>query len=134
MTKKKRSPNVADMLSDMARPSFQRVQLERVRVKPLPNIIEGIGKVYWSESGQRTIIPKLRRRQVYVRAHGHCEQQDCRSTENLQIHHINGDPSDHSLENLILLCGYHHGLQTANQRPYFPKSKPFGVWKDYGNG
>ncbi len=110
-------------------PSFQPVSFERIHAKPMPNIIEGTGKVYWGEPGKRTPIPMSTRRQVYSRAHNHCEWPGgCPSTKNLQIHHINGDPSDHRLDNLILLCKRHHDLLTNKQRPYFPKTPE--VWRE----
>lgn len=125
----KRIKNKINNISEL--PSFQPVTFTRVHVKPLPNIIEGIGKVYWGEAGQRTRIPMPTRRQVYTRAHGHCEWLGCLATKNLEIHHINGDPSDHSPDNLILLCKKHHNILTDRQKPYFPKSKPFGVWQEF---
>ncbi|GGO70648.1 hypothetical protein GCM10012289_34540 [Nonomuraea cavernae] len=38
----------------------------------------------------------------------------CRSTENLEVDHI-GDPSDHDLANLRLLCRTHHRRRTGRQ-------------------
>ena len=106
----------------------------RVPAKPLPDPIEGTGKIYWSESGQRTPIPNSTRSKVEDRAHGHCEYpKGGPHTRGLEIHHINGDPSDHRLENLILLCKKHHDLQTDKQRPFFQKVKPFGVWRESVN-
>jgi len=112
-------------------PSFQPVQFERIHAKPLPNIIEGTGKVYWSEKGQRTPIPASIRHKVWDRANGHCEYNGGPHEGRLQIHHINGDPSDHSLDNLILLCEKHHRLQTNKQRPYWQKPGGFGIWKEF---
>jgi hypothetical protein len=39
----------------------------------------------------------------------------CGSTERLEVDHI-GDPADHDLDNLRLLCHTHHALRTNAQR------------------
>ena len=45
---------------------------------------------------------------------GHCE--NCGSTQNLDIHHLNGDKHDHSLHNLTVLCHQCHMREHANQK------------------
>ena len=57
------------------------------------------------------VSPKTRRH-VWRRDHGKCCVPGCRSTRNLDIHHIvprerNGS---HDADNLTLCCGGHHGL------------------------
>lgn len=44
-----------------------------------------------------------------------CEYEGCAYCQNLELHHINGNPSDNRLENLQLLCPNHHAM-TENFR------------------
>jgi len=57
-----------------------------------------------------TDIPLATRRLVFHRDHRRCTVPGCRSTHNLEIHHINPRDAggDHALANLTLLCGAHH--------------------------
>lgn len=65
--------------------------------------IIGIGR------NSRTIPPWLRRL-VYHRDGGRCQFPGCRNTKWLQVHHRQhwADGGTTDLDNLILLCGYHH--------------------------
>jgi hypothetical protein len=58
----------------------------------------------------RTPIPEETREYVFKRAHYRCQydQGRCGKTENLDIHHINRDRTNHNINNLILLCPEHH--------------------------
>lgn len=57
---------------------------------------------------QRTAIPKDIQKQVFVRAKDRCQFPYCQEREGLEIHHIRGEPTNHNLNNLILLCRNHH--------------------------
>ena len=52
------------------------------------------------------------RRHVWRRDHGKCCVPGCRSTRNLDIHHLieRARGGSHDADNLVLLCGGHHGL------------------------
>lgn len=49
-----------------------------------------------------------------LKAHYKCEE--CGSKKKLECHHVNGDPSDHSLNNLRILCSVCHQPHTNVQR------------------
>jgi hypothetical protein len=55
-------------------------------------------------------IPDAVRRLVWARDHGRCRVPGCRSTRNLDLHHIRHreDGGDHTADNLLLLCAGHH--------------------------
>jgi hypothetical protein len=55
----------------------------------------------------RIPIPKYTRRAVLSRAGGFCEECG-RRVRHPDVHHINHDPSDNSVENLIVVCGDCH--------------------------
>ncbi len=69
-------------------------------------------KAYFAQMGkerkikERKPLPKDTKNKVYDLAGDKC--QICGKRGNLKIHHIDGDPSNHILTNLILLCGNHH--------------------------
>jgi hypothetical protein len=67
------------------------------------NIMVGVGR------NSRT-VPGWLRRLVYHRDGGQCQFPGCTSRRWLQVHHrhhwVDGGPTD--LDNLILLCGFHH--------------------------
>lgn len=44
-----------------------------------------------------------------------CEIEGCEYCQNLELHHINGDPTDNRIENLQILCPNHHAA-TENFR------------------
>ena len=58
---------------------------------------------------ERTDVPVPIKKQVFRRAGHMCQYPGCRERKNLQIHHIDGNPSNHHPNNLILLCPNHHG-------------------------
>lgn len=67
------------------------------------NHVVGVGR-------SRRTIPGWLRRLVYVRAGGCCQYPGCSNRRWLQVHHkqhwVDGGATD--LENLIVLCGFHH--------------------------
>ncbi|MCP5026730.1 MAG: DUF222 domain-containing protein [Actinomycetia bacterium] len=63
--------------------------------------------------GRKTkVVPRWLRRRLERRDHHHCQFPDCSTTNRLHAHHIihwtNHGPTD--LDNLILLCPFHHRL------------------------
>lgn len=57
--------------------------------------------------GRRRVVPpewKHIREMVKRRDGYRCQQPGCGSTEFLHVHHVNGDPNDNRLENLVTLC------------------------------
>ncbi|MFH1770327.1 MAG: hypothetical protein ABH828_02100 [archaeon] len=58
--------------------------------------------------GKKNRIPisKKEKNKVYDIANNRC--QACGKVARLKIHHIDEDPSNNNLSNLILLCGNHH--------------------------
>ena len=65
-------------------------------------------------SNKRTPIPIDVQRQVIGRAKSRCQWEWCKRHGSLEIHHIDGKPSNHRLNNLIYLCPNHH--QDAHDR------------------
>ncbi len=63
----------------------------------------------------RTRIPAKVKREVFRRANNAC--QVCGKLETPKIHHIDRDPSEPNLNNLILLCPEHHDLADRNVYP-----------------
>jgi hypothetical protein len=55
---------------------------------------------------KRLPIPDKTKNKVYDMAGGKC--QECGKKGNLKIHHIDGNPSNNRITNLVLLCGNHH--------------------------
>lgn len=65
-----------------------------------------LGRTHW---GNRKAVPLPIRRAVYLRAKGECEKKDshvCKGS--LGIHHIDGDPRNNELSNLLLVCASYH--------------------------
>ncbi len=60
------------------------------------------------EKKERIPVPVDTKKSVYERANYKC--QSCGVTVNLHIHHIDKDPSNNSLSNLVLLCPTDHAL------------------------
>jgi len=52
----------------------------------------------------RKPIPNTIRLQVYSRANHRCENPACSYSSNVDIHHIDGNPSNSDINNLIALC------------------------------
>jgi hypothetical protein len=85
----------------------------------------------------RTPIPKAIEEYVFRRAHNRCQYDrgHCGRTENLEIHHIDRDRTNHDRNNLILLCPEHHEkADHGNYRVWQLKDwmKYPGTPKDYG--
>ena len=60
----------------------------------------------------RTHIPNEIQRELMIRSGYKCSMTNCPVTNPLEFHHINGDPRDNRIENLIVLCSNHHGMAT----------------------
>ena len=56
------------------------------------------------------VVPPATRRAADRRAHGRCQVPGCRATRHLHRHHIDHDPTNHDIDNLVVLCGAHHRL------------------------
>lgn len=61
-------------------------------------------------SNKRIHIPNELRRQLLVECGHKCTIHLCDEKTTLDVHHINGNPSDNRKENLIVLCANHHRL------------------------
>ena len=68
-----------------------------------------IGSDHEPKRAKQDVSPATRRA-VYRRDHGACRVEGCRSSRNLDVHHIIARAlgGSHELENLLLLCGAHH--------------------------
>jgi hypothetical protein len=64
---------------------------------------------------ERTPIPASVDRQVRVEAGFRCSMTRCAATSGLEIHHIDGDPSNHDPGNLLLLCAVCHARVTNGE-------------------
>ena len=64
--------------------------------------------------GQRPSIPADIRRQIEVEAGHQCTVKNCNEHTYLEIHHINQNREDNSIDNLILLCDKHHKMAHKN--------------------
>jgi hypothetical protein len=64
--------------------------------------------------GHRTSIPTSVEKNVLARAHHCCQYPFCWHHDNLQIHHIDKNPSNHGYYNLIVLCPNHHSQAGNN--------------------
>jgi hypothetical protein len=69
-----------------------------------------IGHVDDEKARARTDIPPALRRKVHARDHGRCRVPGCRSSHNVDQHHLEpiSEGGEHTLENLITLCESHH--------------------------
>jgi hypothetical protein len=69
-----------------------------------------IGHVDDDKARARTDIPPALRRKVHARDHGRCRVPGCRSSHNIDQHHLTpvSEGGSHTLENLITLCESHH--------------------------
>ncbi|MCD4805645.1 MAG: HNH endonuclease, partial [Desulfobacterales bacterium] len=63
----------------------------------------------------RSTIPAEIKRSLFIECGFKCSMPRCEHEQGLQIHHINGDPNNNELENLIVLCSVHHSLATNNK-------------------
>lgn len=58
----------------------------------------------------RTAVPAAVSRVTKVEAAHQCAVWRCRQVSHLEQHHIDGNPSNHDPDNLILLCRQHHAM------------------------
>ena len=70
------------------------------------NFLKNIGERGRAKKKERLPIPDDLKNKVYDIASGKC--QECGKKGNLKIHHIDGNPSNNRITNLVLLCGNHH--------------------------
>lgn len=70
------------------------------------DIIKNLSEEEKKEKKKRIPLPNNQKNRVYDLAGGKC--QECGKKGNLKIHHIDGDPSNNRITNLVLLCGNHH--------------------------
>jgi hypothetical protein len=83
-------------------------------------LCDGRVRVIWTDRDKGPIavshlteaIPPAIRAWILHRDQGQCSIEGCRSRHRLQIHHIHQqhDGGDHSPDNLITLCWYHHHI------------------------
>lgn len=64
---------------------------------------------------ERIAIPKETERKLRVESGHKCGVSRCNESHHLEIHHINGDPSDNRESNLIVLCRNHHALAESGE-------------------
>lgn len=64
---------------------------------------------------ERIAIPKEIERKLLVESGNKCSVSRCNESYSLEIHHINGDPSDNRESNLIVLCPNHHALAESGK-------------------
>lgn len=70
------------------------------------DVLRSIDEGERKDKKKRIPISKEIKNKVYDIAGGKC--QECGKKGNLKIHHIDGNPSNNRITNLILLCGNHH--------------------------
>lgn len=58
----------------------------------------------------RVPIPKETQRKLLVECGHKCSVPLCNESFSLSFHHINGDPSDNEMSNIIVLCRNHHEM------------------------
>lgn len=63
----------------------------------------------------RTPIPEEVQKAVLEEAGERCCMPDCGSTTDLVIHHIDGNPSNHDLANLLVMCAVCHGRTNTGE-------------------
>ena len=59
---------------------------------------------------ERIRIPTPLRRKLLIECGYQCSLHTCRDMNNLEAHHINGNPGDNRIENIIMLCPTHHTM------------------------
>lgn len=85
------------------------LQPELPRWKRLEN---RIGRT--SQGARAHVIPVEIRRQLILRANWKCEGDHTECSGSLCAHHIDDNPENHELSNLLLIChGYHNTLKSA---------------------
>ena len=72
-----------------------------------------------NQTKTRVPIPKKVKVACFRRASNTCENPNCGIVHGLEIHHINGDPSDNRHKNLAVLCrNCHHHAHNHNPPRY----------------
>jgi hypothetical protein len=61
-----------------------------------------------SKKKPRKPIPVDIQRKVFTRANNRCQWEHCPKRDYLEIHHIDNNPANNNLNNLICLCPDHH--------------------------
>ena len=74
-----------------------------VILKSMPKLIRRMRRL-GNPPKVRVSIPTFTRQQVYARSKGRCERPRCSYGGKVHIHHIDGNPSNNSLANLIAVC------------------------------
>jgi hypothetical protein len=64
---------------------------------------------------ERKSIPKEVKRELLVEAGYRCSVPHCHHDSALDFHHIDGNPSNNSPKNLIVLCSNHHRLASLGK-------------------
>jgi hypothetical protein len=64
---------------------------------------------------ERITIPKEIERKLLVQSGHKCSVPLCNESHTLEIHHINGDPSDNKESNLIVFCRNHHAMAESGK-------------------
>lgn len=78
----------------------------------------------------RIIVPKDLRNQVFIRDKNKCLR--CGSEERLEIHHIDENPANNSINNLIILCRTcHRPFHTHLCTKYYSISEEGDKYLDY---
>jgi hypothetical protein len=78
---------------------------------------------------KRITVPLQIMKQLMGECFGKCSVPNCYVTTNLEIHHIDGDPSNNKSANLIVLCPNHHsdadkGIISINQCRRYKRMLP----------
>jgi hypothetical protein len=83
------------------------IEADEARGGPQP--IEAVGIQRQAQRAKSTIPPTVRRK-VRARDHGRCRVPWCRSSRNIDQHHLvpRSEGGEHTLDNLITLCESHH--------------------------
>lgn len=61
-------------------------------------------------TGKRPPIPSAIRKEALERANYLCQEPECIRRDKPELHHIDGNHSNHSIDNLIALCPFSHQL------------------------
>lgn len=64
---------------------------------------------------RRVAVPQQTREQMHLECGLRCPIPACTHEDGLDLHHIDGDPSNNSNENLLVLCAVHHRMATEGK-------------------
>ena len=64
---------------------------------------------------KRPHVPAPVRRSLFIEAGYRCSIWRCTAESSLEIHHIDGNPSNNAPENLLVLCANHHAQATSGK-------------------